>query len=122
MTLDEFFADRDEARQLFDVVRAEIQSLGPVEIRVTGSQIAFATRHNVAVVWTPDRYLDPKRSAPLVLTLSLARRDSSPRWKEIVPVSNGRYTHHLELRSADEIDDEVRGWLSEAWALAEGAR
>lgn len=120
MTLDEFFAGREEARALFEVLRAEVAALGDVEVRVSKSQVAFWHDHNVAVVWTPDRY--HKGTAPLVLTVSLRRRDPSPRWKEVVPVSGGRYTHHLELRSAEEIDDDVRGWLAEAWAIAEGVR
>lgn len=119
MNLDELFSGRDEARALFEAVRAEVERLGEVETRVSKSQVAFRHDHNVAVVWTPDRYR--KGTAPLVLTVSLRRRDPSPRWKEVVPVSGGRYTHHLELRSANEIDDEVQGWLAEAWAIAEGA-
>jgi hypothetical protein len=54
----------------------------------------------------------------LVLTLSLRRRDASPRWKEIVEPAKGRFTHHLELRSPDEIDAEVRAWLARAWSGA----
>lgn len=120
--IEAFFRGRDKARELFDALRTVIDSIGPTQVHVSKSQIAFATRHNVAVVWTPDRYLNPKRNAPLVLTVSLRRRDPSPRWKEITPVGSGRYTHHLELHAPEEIDDEVRGWLAEAWMLAEGAR
>lgn len=120
MTLDEFFAGREAARLLFEMLRAEVEQLGEIEVRVSKSQVAFWHDHNVAVVWTPDRYR--KGTAPLVLTVSLRRRDPSRRWKEVVSVSGGRYTHHLELRSAEEIDDDVRGWLAEAWAIAEGAR
>jgi len=122
LTLDEYFADRDRARALFEAVRAEVEALGPAEVRVSKSQIAFTHGHNVAVLWTPDRYLDPARSAPLVLTISLKRHHPSPRWKQVTAVGGGRYTHHLELHSADEIDDEVRGWLAEAWTLAEAGR
>lgn len=56
--------------------------------------------------------------SPLVLTLALRRRDPSRRWKQIVEPANGRYTHHLELQSAHDIDDEVRAWLHEAWSQA----
>lgn len=120
LTLDVFFAGREHARALFETVLAELETFGPTEVRVSKSQVALRHGHNVAVVWTPDRY--GKSTAPLVLTVSLRRRDTSPRWKEVVPVSSGRYTHHLELRSADGVDDEVRGWLAEAWAIAEGMR
>lgn len=119
-TLDGFFAGREQARALFEMVRVELEALGPTEVRVSKSQVALRHGHNVAVVWTPDRYR--KSTAPLVLTVSLRRRDTSSRWREVVPVSGGRYTHHLELRSPDDVDQEVRGWLAEAWAIAEGMR
>ena len=118
MTLDEFFAGRDEARAIFDAVARALGATGPTELRVTKSQVAFGRRHTVAAVWTPDRYLGPGRGAPLVLTLSFPRRDTSPRWKEIVEVGPGRWTHHLELRSPGEVDDVVGAWLAEAWESA----
>jgi hypothetical protein len=65
----------------------------------------------------PEMYLH-RKAAPLVLTVSLRSRDSSPRWKEIVEVRPGRFTHHLELYAPEEVDDAVRGWLQEAWQLA----
>jgi hypothetical protein len=58
------------------------------------------------------------RHAPLVLTLSFRHRDPSPRWKEIVEPKPGRFTHHLELYSATDIDDEVCSWLQAAWEAA----
>jgi hypothetical protein len=62
----------------------------------------------------PDRYLG-RGHTPLVLSLAFDSRRDSPRWKQVVEPAPGRYMHHLELRSASEIDDEVRGWLREAW-------
>ncbi|MBI5568043.1 MAG: hypothetical protein HY870_24305 [Chloroflexi bacterium] len=61
----------------------------------------------------PKQYL--RRAAPLVLTLGFRCRDASPRWKEIVEPRPGRFTHHLELWSLTDIDDEVREWLRAAW-------
>jgi hypothetical protein len=113
MTLDEFFEDRTESRALFDALDALVLSVGPVELRVTKSQVAFQRRHAFAWAWTPDRYLG--HGAPLVLTVGLRRRDESPRWKQVVEPSPGLFTHHLEIHAADELDEEVRGWVREAW-------
>jgi predicted transport protein len=117
MTIDEFFLGRDESRWIFDTLRTAIDALGPAEMRVTKSQVAFRRSKSFAWVWVPDMYLRGKH-APLVLTFSFAQRSDSPRWKEIVEPAPGRFTHHLELYSAAEIDDEVRCWLREAWEAA----
>ena len=84
---------------------------------MTRSQIAFRRRVAFAWVWIPARYLRA-HVVPLVLTLSFRHRDASPRWKEIVEPTPGRFTHHLELYAVTDIDDEVRDWLRNAWGAA----
>ena len=115
--MDEFFEGQEKSRQLFEAVRCVINIIGCTELRVTKSQIAFRRRKAFAWVWMPGKYLRGE-TAPLVLTLSLRSRDASPRWKEIVEPSPGRFTHHLELYSVNDIDDEVRDWLRDAWMTA----
>jgi hypothetical protein len=117
MTLDEFLTGYEESRPVLEALRSAIEALGPAEMRVTKSQVAFRRRKPFAWTWVPGRYLRGPRP-PLVLTLSFPYRHSSPRWKQIVEPAPGRFTHHLELRSAAEIDDEVRTWLREAWQAA----
>jgi len=119
ITLEEFFAGRDPvSREIYESLRTEIESLGDVKIRITKSQIAFRHRVAFAWAWMPGKYVRGD-VAPLVLTVDLRHRDKSPRWKEIVEPRSGRFTHHLELRSATQLDDEVRSWLREAWDGAE---
>ena len=114
MTLDEYFAGQSESRHLFDVLHARIATLDPVEMKVTTSQVAFRRRKVFAWAWIPGKYLRGQ-TAPLVLSLALRRRDSSPRWKEIVEPWPRCFMHHLELYSAPEIDEQVQTWLEEAW-------
>jgi hypothetical protein len=117
MNLEEFFAGKEDSCQIYDALHRMIDSLGPVEVRVTKSQVAFCRQRAFAWAWMPGRYLRGQH-APLVLTMSLQRRDSSPRWKEIVEPKPGRFTHHLELYSSADLDDEVLAWLQEAWLSA----
>ena len=117
MTLDEFFDGQVESRRIFEILRRAVDAIGPAELRVTKSQVAFRRRKAFAWAWMPGSYLRGKH-APLVLTLSLQDRNSSPRWKEIVEPAPGRFTHHLELYATADIDDEVRTWLQEAWSAA----
>ena len=114
MTLDEFFSGFEASRRIFDTLHAAIDALGPTEVRVTKSQVAFRRNKTFAWAWVPDHCLGGGH-APLVLTMSFAKRDNSRRWKEIVEPAPGRFTHHLELRAEPDIDDEVRRWLQEAW-------
>ena len=114
MTLDEYFGVYDESRRIFDVLHGAVFELGAVELRVTKSQAAFYRRRAFAWAWIPGKVLR-KTAVPLVLTVALRQRDASPRWKEIVEPAPGRFTHHLELRSAAEIDGQVRLWLKRAW-------
>jgi hypothetical protein len=115
--LDRFFAGHDRSRRLFDALLVTARTLGPVELRVTKSQVAFRRERPFAYAWIPARYLSGVHP-PLVLTVPLRRRDPSPRWKQVVQPRPGRYAHHLELRSTDQIDQQVRDWLAEAWAQA----
>ena len=117
MDLEAFFAGYEASRPLFDTLLAVVQAIGPAELRVTKSQITFRRRVAFAWAWVPDRYLRGGH-APLVLSVSLRRRDTSPRWKEVVEPSPGRFMHHLELREVGEIDGEVCQWLAEAYAEA----
>ena len=117
MTLEEFFAGQETSMHIFETLRRTVETLGQSEMRVTKSQVAFRRRKAFAWAWMPGKYLHGK-AAPLVLTIALRHRDGSPRWKEIVEPRLGRFTHHLELYSNNDIDDEVRGWLQEAWGEA----
>jgi hypothetical protein len=107
----------DQARELYGAVLQVVKRLGAVNVRVGKSQIAFKRRRSFAAVWVPGQYLRGK-TAPLVLTIYLPSRHPSSRFKQIVEPTKGRFTHHLELWRRTDVDDEVVGWLSQAWEAA----
>jgi len=96
-------------------VRSVLEQLGPVDIRTSQSQVAFRRARGFAYLWLPGQYL-AKPAADVVLSFALGRPDPSPRLKEVVHPSPGHWMHHLEVDDADDIDDEVVGWLREAAA------
>ena len=114
MEVDEFFAGHPRSKLIFDRVWAAATSLGPVVTRVTKSQVALVREKPFAWIWMPAMYLKGK-CAPLVLAFSFRERRPWPRWKESYEAAPGRFTHHLELWSPEDVDEEVRGWLQEAW-------
>jgi len=113
----EFFRGNAKAREVYRALCRAAQHLDGVETRVTKSQIGFYRKHLFASVWKPSQYLEGERP-PLVLTIFLHRRDASDRWKEVVEPQPGRFTHHMELGTAADVDDEVCGWIMEAWREA----
>lgn len=116
-TLKQLLARDSVAAEPYAVVRHAIEGIGDADERVGKSQIAFRRRRSFAAVWMPSQYLGGE-TAPLVLTIYLPVRDPSPRWKEVVEPAAGRFTHHLELRRASDVDAEVLRWLRQAWQAA----
>ncbi len=117
MTPDEFFSDKALPKQLFEAVRQEVEAIGETTLRITKSQIAFRRQRSFAAVWMPEQYLK-REAAPLVLSVFTKARIKSSRWKEVVEPIPSRFTHHLELKDPDDIDEEVISWLRQAWETA----
>jgi hypothetical protein len=101
---------------IHDRVAEVVGALGDVESRVTRSQVAFRHGRGFAFVWRPGQYV--RSEVPAVLSIALPREVSSPRFKEVVHPSPRVWMHHLELDDVSQVDDEVRGWLREAWEHA----
>lgn len=113
VSLAEFLAEYPYAAAAFEKVTEILDELGPYEIRVTKSQIAFRRRRGFAFIWTPGRYLT-KPNTEVVLSIDLDHHDPSPRFKEVVHPAPNHWMHHLEIHDLDELDDEVTAWLAEA--------
>jgi hypothetical protein len=56
-----------------------------------------------------------KPSSEVVLSIARRLRTDSPRFKQTRAC---RTDCHLELHSRDDLDEEVRGWLRDAYAEA----
>lgn len=113
-SLDNFFENYPDSQAIFSQLLQIIQKSGETTIKVSKSQVAFVRRIPYVWTWVPARYLRSK-SAPLVLSIAFHKKDASLRWKEIVEPNPGRFMHHLELWSTEEIDDQVQQWIKSAW-------
>jgi hypothetical protein len=114
-TPEELFAGRPAALLLFSAVRAFIESLGPVEIRVTKTQVSFTARTGFAWVWLPQLWIRKQPEESIVLSFDLRRRIADPRVKQVVEPRPGRFMHHVVIRQEADLDDAVRGWLRVAY-------
>ena len=109
----DFFADHPVALAVFDSVRTILESLGPVEVRTSKSQVAFRRKRGFAYLWLPGQYLATP-AAEVVLSIALGRHDASPRFKEVVHPSPKHWMHHLEISDVRDLDGAVARWLGEA--------
>lgn len=115
-TAEEFLAGHPTGLTALGWVRDRLAGAAYTE-RVGRSQVAFRRRRGFAFLWLPGQYL-ARPAADVVLSLALDHELASPRWKEVVEPAPGRWMHHLELHAEPDLDDEVAGWLLEAWAGA----
>jgi hypothetical protein len=116
-TPEQFFEGSPTGLAVYEAVVDAVSSIGPAEVRVTKSQIAFRRRKGFAFVWRPGQYL--KSDVPVVLSFGLRQELDSPRFKEVVEVAPHVWMHHIELRDRRQVDAEVRGWLEAAYEDAQ---
>lgn len=110
--LEHHFENRPpHVRALFEAVLAVAQSIGPVTVLPEKTRIAFQVRMSFAQVTPRQRWLDGH--------VVLARRLDHPRFRSIQTISPGNHVHTFRLATMDEIDDELRGWLAEAYSVGE---
>jgi hypothetical protein len=115
-TPEQVFSNSPDGLRICGAVRRILSGAVPASMHTTVSQVAFLNRRGFAYVWNPRRHL--KTDVPAVLSIALPRRLESSRFKEVVHPSPGVWMHHLELRAVEDVDDEVAGWLEEAFAAA----
>ena len=122
MTPDElFFFDADPgALPLYALLKEKLLSLLPETlIEVKRTQISFRNRYLFAAVsFTPVRKKKERPPHYLTVTIMLPSRLESPRVDAAVEPYPQRWTHHVMVGSAEEIDDELLNWLREAAAFA----
>lgn len=112
LDLEHHFTNKPAAiRALFDAVVEAIREIGPVEVLAEKTRIAFHVRMSFAQVTPRRAWLDGH--------VVLARRLESPRFRRIETFSPRNHLHAFRLTTVDDIDEEFRGWLREAYAVGE---
>ena len=117
--IEAFFAGKPEAKALFMAVERKIQAIGPAIIKVSKTQISFATRTQFAWVWMP---LPTDRKRPLhslVLSFGCGRRIVNDQIVEAIEPYPGRWTHHVIIAEAVDLTSAVDAWIREAYRFSE---
>ena len=99
--------------QLLELVR---QTVGPFSIRVQKTQITWSNRYVFACIsFAKVRPAKLRPQAYLVVTFGLDHRVESPRIDIATEPYPHRWTHHVLISAPEEIDNELLGWVREAY-------
>ena len=98
-------------RELYELVVAAVQSIGPVTILPEKTRIAFQVRMSFAQVTPRKRWLDGH--------VVLARRLEHPRFRMIETFSPRNHLHAFRLEHPDDVDETFVAWLREAYTVGE---
>ena len=115
-----FFDGKPEELALYEALLAALRPLGEFAPTVHKTQISLKNKRVFACV----SMMRPLRKALLpphyvVRTLGLPYRLSSPRIAAVTEAQPRRFTHHIVVASPSELDEELMGWVREAWAFGE---
>jgi len=114
MTVEQHLRDKTlRAVELYVALEAAAQECGPIRVHAMKSRIAFITRMQFAGATLRKKYV--------VAALDLPYRVESPRFWKIDCYGPHSFGHYLRIHSVDEIDEELKGWLCEAYRVGQQA-
>lgn len=111
MTVDECFAPWPPAyREIYDVLADFLSTLGDVHADVVAVGVFLKRERKLAEVRPKARCLS--------LNLELPRRIDHPRVARTIRISADRTVNIVKLTRVEDVDDDIRAWLAEAYHSA----
>ncbi len=108
--LAELFADRPaEVRAIRDRLWSEIERLGPVEVAPKKGYVSLRRRTQFGMIRPAAKHVDLGLVLPDVPVTD--RLESAATF-------NALFSHRVRVRSVDDVDPELVGWLRRAWERA----
>jgi hypothetical protein len=109
--LESHFEGKDpELKKLFNAYLKLVKSCGPIIVNVSRTRIEFQARMRFAGV---------PRIGKTSLTggFVLVREISSPRFSKVEFIPPRYWTYFFPIRSLADLDDELHGWIAEAYQV-----
>lgn len=116
-----FFAKMPDMLPVYRVFEERVletcdgRSGGKVDVRVQKTQVTFSNRYNFACASLPVRRKKGWPERCLMVTFGLGYRKESPRIAVATEPYPGRWTHHVLVERPEDVDDELMGWVREAY-------
>ena len=118
-----FFDGNPAERALYEALFRRLAPEFPdASIKVQKSQISFYGRHLFGAASLPVCRRKGWPEHCIVVTVGLSHKMESPRVAVAVEPYPNRWTHHVLITEEGQIDDELVGWLREAYEFAGSKR
>ena len=115
-----FFSAAPLAGHLFDLLEAAVRPRHPsMTVNVQKSQVTFCDPNPFCWCSLP-RSRKPGPETGLMISFGFDQRIDDPRIFQAVEPYPNRWTHHVLLSREAQIDDELMGFLQEAFAFSQG--
>jgi hypothetical protein len=109
-SLEGHFIGRDPiVVETYRALERAVQDIGDAIVLPEKTRIAFQVRMSFAAVTLRRSWVDAH--------VVLARRLDNPRFRKIETFSPRNHLHQFRLASPQEVDDEVKAWLQEAYEV-----
>lgn len=121
MSTDEimFFEKMPQMLPLYETLKEKLERAFPdMGIKVTKTQISFRSRYVFAMASLPWRKIKDWPKEYLLVSFGLSYQKESPRIAQSVEAYPNRWTHHVILESEKDIDEELMGWIQEAYQFS----
>ena len=115
-----FFDGKPVELSLYQALFARMEAAFPdAAVKVQKSQISFYHTHLFAAASLPIRRRKDWPRECIVVTIGLPCRLSSPRIAAAVEPYPNRWTHHVLVSQVEQLDEELMGWMREAYGFAQ---
>lgn len=111
-----FFEKTPQLLPVYEAFEKKVNAaLGAVNIRVQKTQITFSNKHNFAMVSLAKGKIKGRPGQHAIVTFGLQYPVQSERiYVKTEPYPN-RWTHHVLVQAPKEVDEELMGWVEEAY-------
>lgn len=110
-----FFQEHSELVPLYAAFDEALERcMGPQDPRVQKTQLTYGHPHVFACVSLPRK----KGQKGFLLSLGLGRPLHSPRVSWATEPYPGRWTCHIPVSAPEELNEELMGWVIEAYQFA----
>lgn len=114
-----FFDRMPKALPLYETFENKLRSeFNNVTIKIQKTQISFSNKYNFAFVSLPIRKMKSRPDVYIIVSFGLGYQVEDQRIEVATEPYPNRWTHHIIVQKESEMDDQLMGWIKQAYAFS----